>query len=117
MRLQPKLEQGGLQRRKHGKIAAARTPVGMDFALVAVFDELGGRLDFGRGGWRWSFDGCTHNVKLYTKISCAGTERLVLPASCSFTALTMWCGMNGSPSYLRIWPCAVKPVSERRRSE
>jgi len=26
--------------------------------------------------------------------------KTVLPASCAFTASTMWCGLNGSPSYL-----------------
>jgi hypothetical protein len=43
--LKPKLEQGDLKGRQYREIAAARTPVGVDFAFVTLFDELNGRFD------------------------------------------------------------------------
>ena len=45
------------------------------------------------------------------KSAWVGTESFVLPSNWSLTASTMWCGMKGSPSYLRMCPWASKPVS------
>ena len=86
------LDQGLLDRGEHAKIAAAGTPVGIDFAFQIGHRHLTGTL------LRWS----PFSSPPQTMISCMGTESLVFPVSCSFTASTMWCGMNGSPSYFRM---------------
>ena len=43
--IEAELEERGLQRGQHGKIAATGAPVGMDLALVTLFDQLAGRFD------------------------------------------------------------------------
>src|SRR5437016_7803285 len=59
VRLETQLEERCLQRRENGKIAAPRTPVGMNLAFVAVPCELTG-LDCRGGGRRCGFDCGAH---------------------------------------------------------
>src|SRR5207245_1071501 len=51
VRLEPQLEQSGLQRGQHRKIAASRAPIRVDLAFVDFLGELSGgrRLRGGRG--------------------------------------------------------------------
>src|SRR6266404_777341 len=97
-------DEGFLYGSKHTEIAASGTPVRIDSAFHIGHGQLTGTLY-----------GCRHFAfPPQTVISCMGTESFVCPASCSFTASTMWCGMKGSPSYLRMWPSGTKLVSLRR---
>src|SRR5215472_5350895 len=68
-----------LNRRQHSKVAAPRTPVGINPAFQIGYRQL-----------ICSLYACGHVRLLQTIISCSGTERFVFPASCSLTASTMW---------------------------
>src|SRR5215469_1394452 len=96
-------DQGFLNSGEYAEIATTGAPVGIHFAFQIGKSQLSSTLH-----------ACRHEVSPYTIISCIGTERLVFPASCSFTASTMWCGIKGSPSYLRICPLGTRLVSLRR---
>src|SRR6266704_2266185 len=81
VRLEAQLKQGGLQCGKQGKIAAARAPSGMDFALVTLFSQLGSGCE---GFCEWpGFDECAHKSGGWWLVTAPALEReLATKAGC-----------------------------------
>ena len=112
--LQAELGDCLLQRGEHTEVAAAGTPVRIDLPLQILDGHHRASRQLLRGALASRRERTLICSPPYTMTSWTGTNGLAAPARTAFTPATMWCGMNGSPSYLRMWPSATMLVSERR---